>query len=130
MRKLLLVLILTFTLSARDYPAKVINVIDGDTIEVLIDLGLDTTKKERIRLLNVRAPETRTKDLEEKAKGLKVKAILSEKILNKEIILRTDNDKREKYGRLLGVILLQELNINTWLIKEGHCLEGTAKGQN
>ena len=128
--RFLIIFMVLFTASARDYPAKVIEVIDGDTVEVLIDLGLDVNKKERIRLSNVRAPETRTKDLEEKEKGLKVKAILSEKILNKEIILRTDNDKREKYGRLLGVILLQELNINTWLIKEGHCLEGTGKGQN
>ena len=129
MKKILLLLFLFIIPSySRDYPATVIEVIDGDTVEVLIDLGLDITKKERIRLSNVRAPETRTKDLEEKEKGLKVKAILTEKILNKKIILRTDNDKREKYGRLLGVLFLDELNINTWLIKEGHCREGTAKG--
>ena len=64
------------------YSAKLIRVIDGDTIDAIIDLGFDTWKKIRIRLVGVNAAESRTRDLEEKARGLAAKAFVKD-ILNK-----------------------------------------------
>ena len=55
------------------YNAKVIRVVDGDTVDALVDLGFSTFKKVRIRMMGINAPESRTRDLEEKAKGLAAK---------------------------------------------------------
>lgn len=60
------------------YNAKVIRVVDGDTVDALVDLGFSTFKKVRIRMMGINAPESRTRDLEEKAKGLAAKIRLEE----------------------------------------------------
>ena len=57
------------------YHAEVLRVVDGDTVDVLIDVGFSTFRKERVRLYGINTPETRTKDLEEKARGLADKII-------------------------------------------------------
>lgn len=107
------------------YNAKVIRVIDGDTIEAMVDLGFSTWKQVTIRMHGINTPESRTKDLEEKARGLAAKARLKE-------ILKEDKNKFilqshgvGKFGRCLGEIYLEgDLeSVNTQLISEGHAVE-------
>jgi len=89
------------------YKAKLIKVVDGDTIDALIDCGFSTFKKERVRLFGIDAPESRTRDKAEKKRGLAAKARLKELIKDgkNEFIIETSIDKKGKYGRLLGKIL-------------------------
>ena len=86
------------------YKAKLIRVVDGDTVDAMIDCGFSTFKKERIRLYGIDTPECRTRDKEEKARGLAAKARLEELIAegDNEFIIETSIDKKGKYGRLLG----------------------------
>lgn len=103
------------------YNAKLLKVIDGDTIDALVDLGFDTWKKIRIRLYGIDAWESRTRDLKEKEKGLAAKNRLIE-ILNEEFILVSHGVG--KYGRCLGEIF-EDINsdsINNLLISEGHAI--------
>lgn len=98
------------------YKAKVIDVYDGDTITVDIDLGFNIWKRnEKIRLASINAPEVRGKN---KDKGIVVRDYLRLLILNREVTLKTIKDKKEKYGRYLGVIFLNEENINNKLLEE------------
>ena len=76
-------------------------VIDGDTVDVVIDLGFDLSKKERVRLAGIDTPESRTRDAEEKVFGLEAKAYLTERLEGSEgLIVKTEKDG--KYGRMLG----------------------------
>ena len=105
-----------------EYKAKIHRIIDGDTVDVTIDLGFEMTTKQRVRLYGINTPETRTRDLEEKARGKAAKARLLE-LLNdcgRKIVLRTT--KRGKYGRILGKLLhpVTLENFNQTLLKEGH----------
>jgi len=88
------------------YKAELIRVIDGDTVDAMIDCGFSTFKKERIRLYGINTPETRTRDLKEKEKGLAAKARLIELLKegDNKFIVETSIDKKGKYGRLLGVL--------------------------
>jgi|TARA_R110002051_G_scaffold54980_1_gene102804 endonuclease YncB( thermonuclease family) len=92
------------------YRAKLIKVVDGDTVDAMIDCGFSTFKKERIRLHGINTPETRTRDKKEKEKGLAAKARLIELIEegNNEFIVKTSIDKKGKYGRLLGTLYKDE----------------------
>ena len=92
------------------YRAKLIKVVDGDTVDAMIDCGFSTFKKERIRLYGINTPETRTRDKKEKEKGLAAKARLIELIEegNNEFIVKTSIDKKGKYGRLLGTLYKDE----------------------
>tara|TARA_R100000664_G_scaffold9860_1_gene16411 strand:+ start:9412 stop:9753 length:342 start_codon:yes stop_codon:yes gene_type:complete len=107
-----------------EYKATVHRIIDGDTVDVTIDLGFEMTTKQRIRLYGINTPETRTRDLEEKKRGKASKARLLELINsgNRQIILQTL--KRGKYGRILGKLLHPETreNYNRTLLKEGHAV--------
>ena len=95
------------------YKAFVTDVYDGDTITCKIDLGFKINAyKQKIRLYGIDTPELRG---EERERGLYYRDKLREKILNKDIILKTIKDKRGKYGRILGIIYLDDLNINEWL---------------
>jgi len=108
------------------YNAKVDRVVDGDTVDALVDLGFDTWKKVRIRLHGIDAWESRTRDLEEKARGLAAKDRLAE-------VLELENEGKfilvshgvGKYGRCLGEIFLTENSdsVNNLLISEGHATE-------
>ena len=105
-----------------EYKAKIHRIIDGDTVDVTIDLGFEMTTKQRVRLYGINTPETRTRDLEEKARGKAAKSRLLE-LLNdcgRKIVLRTT--KRGKYGRILGKLLhpVTLENFNQTLLKEGH----------
>ena len=119
-----------------EYKAKLIKVVDGDTVDAMIDCGFSVFRKERIRLKGINAPESRTRNLEEKEKGLAAKARLQELIQQgeNEFVVKTSLDKKGKYGRLLGEIykdlevltasdhcdLNKNLSYNEILLEEGH----------
>tara|TARA_Y100000114_G_C11732660_1_gene314447 strand:+ start:219 stop:563 length:345 start_codon:yes stop_codon:yes gene_type:complete len=102
------------------YNAKCLRVVDGDTVDAQIDLGFDTHKIIRIRLVGINAPESRTRDLEEKERGLAAKARVKQilKDNKNEFILHSQGVG--KYGRCLGEIYIGDSNLNDQLIQEGH----------
>ena len=106
-----------------EYKAIVVRVVDGDTVDVDIDLGFNTwLKKQRVRLVGIDAPETRTRDLEEKAAGMKTKEYVENFCsIGSEIILKTHKDSTGKFGRILGEIYKEgvELSLNQILLQEG-----------
>ena len=102
--------------------------LDGDTIDVTIDLGFDLYKKERVRVAGVDTPEKRTRDLEEKALGIDatnwLKAKLTETIKgDEELLIRTElKGGVGKYGRLLGWLYIGDatISLNEQMIEEGY----------
>ena len=107
--------------TSRSYRANVISVYDGDTITVDIDLGLDIVfHSQSIRLYGINTPSVRGT---ERPSGLTARDYLRSLILGKQIRLYTvDNDKRGKYGRLLGILKLDEMNINQHLLDSGYAV--------
>tara|TARA_Y100000004_G_C8683543_1_gene314389 strand:+ start:37 stop:387 length:351 start_codon:yes stop_codon:yes gene_type:complete len=108
-----------------EYNATVVKVVDGDTIDAMVDLGFGTWKKVRIRMYGINAPESRTRDLEEKKKGLAAKSRLVElleEVDNKFILV---SHGVGKFGRCLGEIFLDKNSdsVNNLLISEGHGTE-------
>ena len=104
------------------YNAKLDRVVDGDTIDALVDLGFDTWKKVRIRMMGMNAPESRTRDLEEKKLGLAAKARLIEILGDGDFTLQSHGVG--KYGRCLGEVFREsDVSINRQLINEGHATE-------
>ena len=107
---------------------EITKVLDGDTIDVLIDLGFDLFKKERVRIAGVDTPEKRTRDLEEKALGIDATNWLKEKLEgtlagDDELTIRTELvGGVGKYGRLLGWLYVGEsvLSLNELMIEEGY----------
>ena len=110
------------------YRGKLERVVDGDTIDALIDVGFDIWIKKRIRYSGIDTWESRTRDLEEKAKGLEAKARNKELLLeisSKSGYFRLKSYGVGKYGRVLGEIFIEDkdgkqYNINQTLISEGH----------
>ena len=115
-------------------------VVDGDTIDVTIDLGFDLYKKERVRIAGVDTPEKRTRDLEEKALGIDATNYLKKKLEDTiagddELTIRTElKGGMGKYGRLLGWLYIGEDNvsINEQMIAEGYAwsYDGGTKQKN
>ena len=115
-------------------------VVDGDTIDVTIDLGFDLYKKERVRVAGVDTPEKRTRDLEEKALGIDATNWLKEKLEgavagDDDLIIRTELvGGVGKYGRLLGWLYVgtDELSLNEMMITEGYAwpYDGGTKQKN
>ena len=107
-----------------EYKVKITRVIDGDTVDAEVDLGFDTFIKDRIRLMGLDTPESRTRNKKEKALGLAAKAYLKELLReNKgDVILRTSKEGKGKFGRILGTLLIYDgkTNVNQMLIDEGH----------
>tara|TARA_R100001443_G_scaffold109737_1_gene121239 strand:+ start:2914 stop:3264 length:351 start_codon:yes stop_codon:yes gene_type:complete len=108
-----------------EYNAKVIRVVDGDTVDAMVDLGFTTFKKVRIRMHGINAPESRTRDLEEKKKGLAAKARLIEMLEESDNEFILISHGVGKFGRCLGEIFLNghANSINKQLIWEGHGTE-------
>ena len=102
-----------------EYNAKLIRVIDGDTVDALIDLGFDVWVKKRIRLYGIAAPATRTKDLDEKAQGLLTKERLSALLEASDGRFILSSHGVGKYGRCLGTLFIEKQNINELLVSEG-----------
>ena len=102
-----------------EYRCTVTRVVDGDTVDAEIDLGFDIVFKSRIRLFGVDTPESRTRDLDEKARGKLASAFLSEKIEQANFVkVQTKLDKKGKFGRVLGVIVADDLDLNQEMIRQ------------
>jgi micrococcal nuclease len=106
------------------YVRKVDNVVDGDTIDVLIDLGFDILFQSRVRLAGIDTPESRTKDLKEKALGLESKEYLKKALKDaKSVVIKTEKmDSSEKYGRILGWVYVNgdTESLNDKMINDGY----------
>ena len=103
---------------------KVTKVVDGDTIDVIIDLGFDIMYKSRVRLFGIDTPESRTRDLVEKKYGLMSKDFLKDKLKNAEkIVIKTHKgEETGKFGRILGEIFCDNVNINRQMCDVGHAV--------
>ncbi len=108
------------------YSAKLVRVVDGDTADAMIDLGFNTWVKKRIRFYGVDTWESRTRDLEEKKKGLEAKAFV------KDLLKDSDDGKFSiishgvgKYGRVLGELFVKghDTSVNELLKEHGHAYE-------
>ena len=101
------------------YKAKIIDVYDGDTVTAMVDLGFLHYQKMKLRLYGIDTPELRG---EERERGLEVRDILREMILDQEVIINSYKDKQGKYGRYLANIFLNGIDINEWLVDNGHAV--------
>ena len=113
------------------YKIELDRVVDGDTIDAKIDLGFDISTKKRIRFMGINTPESRTRDLEEKAKGLAAKDRVKQ-LLEGTNTIQLKSHGVGKYGRCLGELYIDVVdgqekitleNVNELLIKEGHAVE-------
>ena len=107
-----------------EYQCKVVKVVDGDTVDVDIDLGFDVVlRNQRIRLYGIDTPESRTRDKEEKKYGLYAKQWLKQ-ALGKNAIIRTKKDGRGKFGRILGEFVIydpvydHETTVNSVMVRD------------
>lgn len=113
------------------YGATVLGVVDGDTVDLMIDLGFNIHHKIRVRLFGVNTPESRTKDLAEKALGLKAKSFTKDWLdRHKWVFVNTIPDKNDKYGRVLARIYSSDqvddpktACLNTDIIQAGYARE-------
>ena len=112
------------------YSAHVTKVIDGDTIEIDLDLGFGVWyRNQRVRLNGIDTPESRTKDKDEKNRGELSKSKLKELVENKIVKITTAIDPDDKFGRILAIIETKEgINVNEWLITNNYAVD--YKGQN
>ena len=103
-----------------EYNCTVTRVVDGDTIDVILDLGFSVLHKCRVRLYGMDTPESRTRNKDEKARGKLAAKYLEDSIKNgTEIILRSKlKDSKGKYGRVLGEIVVDNININQSMIEK------------
>jgi micrococcal nuclease len=103
---------------------KVTNVVDGDTIDVEIDLGFDISFSSRVRLAGIDTPESRTTNKAEKVLGLEAKEYVKSKIKDaKDVVIKTEKiDSSEKYGRILGWLFLDgsKISVNEQMIADGY----------
>ena len=107
-----------------EYSAKIRRVVDGDTVDITLDLGFDILYNNRLRLHSIDTPESRTRDLEEKKLGLAPKERVKELCpVGSTVTIKTIKDGRGKFGRILGEIYVGDVNVNKQLIKEGHAVE-------
>ena len=122
-----------------EYKCKILRVVDGDTVDVDIDLGFDILlSNQRIRLKGIDTPESRTRDLEEKKFGLLAKQVVEGYCpIGQTITLRTSKDERGKFGRILGEFMVYHqatdryTSLNNILVDEGYAVayEGQSKDE-
>lgn len=109
------------------YKAKLNRVVDGDTIDVSVDLGFDTWKKVRVRMMGINAPESRTRDKEEKKRGKAATKYLRDLLESHDFVFILKSHGVGKFGRCLGEILFEDtswpLSANQMMINEGHAVE-------
>ena len=100
------------------------NVVDGDTIDVVIDLGFDILFASRVRLAGIDTPESRTTDKAEKALGIEAKEYLKKQLKDaKSVVIRTEKmNSSEKYGRILGCVYVngESESVNNKMINDGY----------
>ena len=107
-----------------EYKCTVDRVVDGDTVDVTLDLGFDILHKCRVRLYGIDTPECRTRDLDEKARGKMAAGFVQSSIEEGKLIkIRTKlKDSKGKYGRVLGELIVDDININEAMIKKHLCV--------
>ena len=113
-----------------EYRCKIRRVVDGDTVDIDIDLGFGVwLHKERVRIYGIDTPESRTRDLEEKKFGLMAKDFVKKFVkgdkrnIKSNIILRTQKyDAKGKFGRILGDIIVDGTSLSDTMIKEHHAV--------
>ena len=107
-----------------EYKCKILRVVDGDTVDVDIDLGFGIwMHKERVRLLGIDTPESRTRDIEEKKFGLLSKQFVKDHYpAGSTAILRTHKDKTGKFGRILGELVWKDTTINKIMVDESYAV--------
>ena len=105
-----------------EYACKVERVVDGDTVDVVLNLGFDIMYKSRVRLYGIDTPESRTRNLDEKARGKMAGAFLKNAIdTGEKVVIQTKlKDSRGKFGRVLGNIIVDGININQLMINNHH----------
>ena len=102
-----------------EYKCEVTRVVDGDTVDVIIDCGFSILHKARVRMYGIDTPESRTRDLDEKARGKLASQYIQDHIDNgNEIIIKTEKDSKGKFGRILGKIFIDGKDINQSMIDE------------
>ena len=100
-----------------EYSCGITRIVDGDTVDAEIDLGFDIIYKSRVRLYGIDTPESRTRDLDEKARGKLAAKFLSDAILHADtLVIQTKLDKKGKFGRVLGVLVADGVDLNQALI--------------
>ena len=104
---------------------KVIKVVDGDTIDVMLDLGFDIMYKSRVRLFGIDTPESRTSDKTEKKYGLMSKKFLQDELksASKLSIKTYKGEETGKFGRILGDVFVDGKSVNMKMVKEGHAVQ-------
>lgn len=96
------------------YKAKIINVVDGDTVDAIIDVGFKMTTTQRLRLAGIDTAELTSKDPVERASAQEAKLFLIQELLNKDVLIKTE--KADAFGRYLATIVLNETNINELML--------------
>jgi len=118
-----------------EYKCKVKRVVDGDTMDVVLDLGFDILHACRVRLAGIDTPESRTRDLDEKARGKLSKAYLKESIKGKKVVLKTKlKDSRGKFGRVIAEVWAEFekgslRNVNELMVKEAYAVVYNAENK-
>ena len=110
-----------------EYNCEILRVVDGDTVDVSIDLGFDISYKSRVRLYGIDTPESRTRDKDEKARGLMSKEYLMNELSKGQVVIKTHKDKKGKFGRVLGEMYVGDKNINLMMVDD--CLAVEYYGQ-
>ena len=101
-----------------EYKCNITRVVDGDTVDAEIDCGFDIIFKSRIRLYGIDTPESRTRDLDEKARGKLASQFIKDKIAAAELVkVKTKLDKKGKFGRVLGSIIADDEDLNESMVK-------------
>tara|TARA_R100000149_G_scaffold11173_1_gene4059 strand:+ start:239 stop:661 length:423 start_codon:yes stop_codon:yes gene_type:complete len=102
-----------------EYKCNITRVVDGDTVDAEIDCGFDIIYKSRIRLYGIDTPESRTRNLDEKARGKLASQFIKDKIAEAKLVkVKTKLDKKGKFGRVLGSIIADDLNLNQTMIEK------------
>ena len=107
-----------------EYKCKVTRVVDGDTVDIDIDLGFGVwLHKERVRIYGIDTPESRTRDKVEKRFGLLAKEFVEQFVKGSSVILRTQKyDAKGKFGRILGDIIVDDKSLSETMIQEHHAV--------
>ena len=115
-----------------EYGCTVTRVVDGDTVDVIHHLGFSILHKCRVRLYGIDTPESRTRDKDEKARGKLASKYLSDAIHNgTKVVLRSKlKDSKGKYGRVLGEIVVDDININVSMIENYLAVEYHGQSKN
>ena len=96
-----------------EYNCTVDRIVDGDTIDVVLDLGFSVLYKSRVRLYAIDTPESRTRDKDEKVRGKMASKFLSDAVSSGSVVIRTElKDSKGKYGRVLGTVVVDGVDIN------------------